>query len=222
MHKGLAVLIGTVLAISTSALAVATKAKPKPKPVPTIQFELATTFAGNPPREMIRRVYIKGSKRRIESAMQKVKMVQLLINDSVVHWQVGQKEAMRFRLAKGRGLPLLPTDLPDFWKNAKKTGSEKLNSKDCDVYSYQPTIPGGPPGVPAFTAPTIKVWVWRERKLAIKTMTEDTGQPARTTEVRKLVVDKPLQDSLFQLPKGVKIKDAPEPPVSSPPPPPAR
>ena len=207
-------LLAGLLALSIVAShAAKPKPKPNPKPPQTLQFELVST-RGNPPRTTVQRVFIKDNLRRVE--LVGLKHVRIFDGEAITEWGIGQKEAMRFPVAKGRGLPILVTDAPGFWKDAKKVGTEELQGRRCDVYDYQPAIPPPPPNMPAPQPPMVRVWVWTEHKLALKTVASRPGQPEGTMEVRKLVVGKPIPDGYFKLPKWVTVKKAPMPPVGAP------
>ena len=215
--------IAAVVALSLSAgaaLAATGKIETAKKPPLTMQFEAVTKhLAATKPFESKQKVFVKGDKRRIEmlpspGAPLSTKSFSITTGKATVWWREGDKTALRTQMPRLRSWLFL-NDRPDLKQRAKKVGSEKLNGMQCDVYLLQPRGPQ-PPGQPGPRGPwgqrsPRKIWIWTKYGLVVKqvTMGQDK-KPLVVSEARNIVVGKPLADSLFQVPKGITVKDAPQ------------
>jgi hypothetical protein len=100
-------------------------------------------------------------------------------------------------------------------KSAKKLGSETVEGKPCDIYAYQSTVTFMDNAVTS----NVKEWIWAKESFPIKNQTNTpkhtmkivfmtTEVPASQSEsvVKDLVLDKPVDESLFTLPAGIKVE----------------
>ena len=224
------VVVAVALSLAMGVASAATSKAPTAKKPPlTMQFEVimkrlgaAQLPAPGQPSEAIEKVYVKGAKRRVEGPSPwprgnaKSRFVSISSGKGAIRWVVGEKQAFRTQSRMGRGW-LFISDRPGWKQMAKKVGSQKLGDMQCDVYLLQPRErtgaprePQGPRGSRAERGPT-KVWIWTKYGLVAKQvlMSKD-NKPLMIREVRKIVVGKSLADSLFQVPKGIMVKDAPQ------------
>jgi len=85
---------------------------------------------------------------------------------------------------------------------AKKTGSDKVNGVDCEVYA----LTDGPA--------TIKRWLRDDNGQLVKNTlaVEQSGQPKvlTTMTIKSLKLGGPIDEALFQAPKGIEFKDVAE------------
>ncbi len=139
------------------------------------------------------KVYVKGEKRRQESAHGGERVVTIIRQDKGVLWNLMPEERMYMEM------PLIPTALDK--AEAKKTskeiaektylGKERVNEYVCEKYTY--TYRGKSEG-------TMTQWVSKELNLPIKTEMKD---PKGTMHIEyKNIKREKLPNSLFEIPKG--------------------
>ncbi len=171
-----------------------------------VSFDQQVSVKGN----LIATVHVqsKGNLMRAESEFHGMKLVLIHNDKGTFSYNVLQKEASKLPKAieKTNLTAQLPRYLEFLEKNhAVKSGTEKVNGVECDIYKY--------------TEPVIRrdarAWIWREKKFPVKI---EVDSPAGITliELKNIQFDPKMNDSDFELPADVKVMELPElvpPPV---------
>jgi outer membrane lipoprotein-sorting protein len=97
--------------------------------------------------------------------------------------------------------PNLTRDLPrfmDFLKanNAQKVGSEKVDNKDCDVYTFMEPM----------VQREAKAWVWKDKQFPVK-IEVPAPEGLTLVELFNIEFDPKIEANAFTLPKEVKVLD---------------
>jgi len=85
-------------------------------------------------------------------------------------------------------------------KKGKKVGTQKILGYPCDIYT----------GSDAKSKATYKVWIMQGATGIPLKATVQSSQGNMSLNVKKLDLKNSPKDSLFQLPKGAKIQEAPQ------------
>ncbi len=168
------------------------------QPTSTISYDQIVTSPSL--GTMTSRVWIKGEKMRIEQTAQGQKMVTLMKEGAMYLYYPSQKMAMKIDISAGAGQggQENPKDMMEYLKSVKTKplGQERIEGKLCDVYQI----------ISSQTGARGKVWVWREKKIPLKSVMT-VGNETITTRYRNIQIGINIPDSLFELPPGTKIMD---------------
>lgn len=181
------------------------------------RFEVVTLEQGQGGQITITsQVWVKGNKVRVEvkhPLMGEMKMIA----DGKNIYQIApaQKQAMKtdqMKATNGREpWQMFVANVDQLREKARKVGSERIEGHMCDIYVRKEAGDGG-------NNASIRAWITRTLKppMPLKvvrtvTMQRPGASLTRTTTVRlrNVKLNVPLADSLFVLPAGLKIVDAP-------------
>lgn len=149
------------------------------------------------------KVQVKDKKIKAEANLGGVVSIMIQNNSGIYNYLPDQNMATRMPLDAQQ--PNFTADLPNYMEylqknNAEKTGAEKVQQYDCDIYEFKdPT-----------TQSQTKVWLWTEKQFPVKMLT-DTPQGAFDIALTNIQLDVPIDDKEFEIPEGVQIT-ALEPP----------
>lgn len=174
------------------------------------------------------KVWISGDKYRMETKDKQNGKTMIMIDDGKQMIMVNSAEKKAFVWgpdAEAMFGSILNSDLvaesARQRKTAKKVGSEVLEGKPCAIYAYKSTLTV----MNNTVSSDVKEWLWTAEQFPIKTvvntpkyqmkimfMTQDVPASETTNVVKDLVLDKPVDESLFSVPAGIKIEtlDMPE------------
>lgn len=166
-------------------------AQSKQQPWPSISYDMVISRDGVP--KTAYKVYLKDNNWRVETIehddQDNTRKVITIIDskkDIMYMYYPEENTAMKMKLDPTKSpAPALPKP------KGKKIGSEKVDSKLCDIYEYTEKDYGI----------KIKIWICREKGLPIKM--EGGGT---TTEYKNYSFT-PIPDSIFILPKGVNVSE---------------
>lgn len=155
------------------------------------------------------KVTYKNELMRAESEFQGMTLILIRNGKGTFTYNPAQKQATRLPKAieKTNLTAQLPHYLDFLEKNqAVKSGSETLEGRECDIYS--------------FTEPVIRrkaqAWIWREKKFPLKIEVESPGGNT-LIELKNIQFDPEVEDSVFELPEDVSVIEMPElPPLPAP------
>lgn len=204
----------TVGAVATpAAAATAGPASSAPTPVPTTKpssgdtssvpvlgkeysFEQVVTVSGQQAQTM--RIATKGNKIRLEIAGGGNQLVMIGNPDQKAAYMMvpGEKQALKIPYDQMEAQMNQVKDPGVLSKDAlsgQLVGSESVDGKACDVYSY--SSPFG----------TSKVWIWKEKGFPLKAEVSGSGQTI-SIQYRNVQVGG-VADSLFELPAGMEVVD---------------
>jgi len=174
------------------------------------------------------KMWISGNKYRMESRDKQNNKTMVMIDDGQVMYMYDPAEKKAFVWGPGVEAmfgSMLNSDLvaesARQRKTARKVGSEVVDGKACDIYAYQSkiTVMKNP------VTSDVKEWLWKAEQFPIKTvvntpkhkmkimiMSMDVPASETTNEIKNLVLDKPVDESLFSLPAGTQVEtmDMPE------------
>jgi outer membrane lipoprotein-sorting protein len=175
------------------------------------------------------KMWISGDKYRMETKDQQNGKRMVMIDDGqgMIMYQPDEKKAFRWgSAAESMFGSIMNSDVvaesARQRKTAKKVGGETVEGKPCDIYTYHSklTVMG------SVVQSEVKEWLWSAEKFTIKTvvntpkhqmkimfMTTDVPASETTTVIKDLVLDKPVDDSLFTVPADVKIEEMQAPPT---------
>ncbi len=162
----------------------------------TATFDQKISVAGNVVATV--KTSLKEKKIRTEATIQNVKNIIIRNDKGIFNYLPDQNFAIKIPELSSQQDPF--DDLSHFMKylernKAKKTGSETLDGKDCDIYEYDN---------PANKS-TTKVWVWKEKEFPIRLETKTGAKPQPTlVEFSNIQFDAKIDDSVFELPSNVK------------------
>lgn len=161
-------------------------------------------------------VWRKGNLERKESEIKGMKLIVFTLKDGIYNYMPGQKMAMKQPLPEVKPQPMeaKPEEkvkVPE----PKKIGEEKCDDKLCEVYEQELTTKDEKTGEE--TKFKTKCWFWKEKKIALKTITTTEGKDEKgkiTTiiieNIYKNIDFKDIPDSVFALPEGTQIMDMPK------------
>jgi hypothetical protein len=167
------------------------------------------------------KVWLSGNKYRMEAKDQKGKL-NVFIQDGTDTFMVvpGEKKALRWgpgadKMFSGILSGDVVAESAKQRKQAKKIGSETLDGKLCAIYAYTSTVTV----MENTVSSDVKEWNWTsevfpiksvvktpKHKMKISFMTMDVPASETVTLIKDLVLDKPIDESLFQVPAGYKIE----------------
>ncbi len=146
-------------------------------------------------------VRMKDDKMRIEQSAQGMRMVMLRNEQGMFNYMPDNGMAMKIPELqfKQQAMPQSDDYLGYLEQlQAKKVGSEKIRSYECDIYLYTDPEDGA----------QVKVWVWTKGPKPFPVQIERAGKDGTLVfEVDKVKFDAPMDDSLFRLPEGVQVMD---------------
>ncbi|HLD49790.1 MAG TPA: hypothetical protein VJC08_01180 [bacterium] len=172
----------------------------------SVSFDQEVSVKGNLIASV--KVQTKDDRMRAESEFHGMKLVLIHNDKGTFTYNVLQKQATQLPKAveKTNLTAQLPRYLEFLEKNhAVKTGTEKIDGRECDIYKY--------------TEPIIKrdarAWIWREKKFPLKIEVDSPGGNT-VIELKNIQFDPKVTDADFELPKDVKVVELPEmPPAGS-------
>jgi len=174
----------------------------------TISFEQEMTSAGNVPK-LLQKIWIKDNKMRMEvinpyDTAQKA--IYITKEDGMYNYI--PKQNLAVKVSNNGEQKDYIRNLKDFLKflkgkDAVKIGNDVINGKSCDIYEYTESA-----NTTSNMDTKFKVWVWREKKFPLKM--EVSSQIESFSMLNKnIVMNKPISDNNFELPKDAKIMVAP-------------
>jgi outer membrane lipoprotein-sorting protein len=170
------------------------------------EYETEMVAKGQPLRKMTQKVWVKGARYRTETTMSKGKEVMISGPDGTIMFSPGSKEAAKMPMRPGAkpaatGSPF--GDITKIKQTMKKVGKEKVGDYTADLYEQTTTMNqrGRPPGQRSnryWISDRLPVPVKMMQKLPVMqvTMTLKSAQP-----------NAPVPDSMFQPPRGMKIRE---------------
>ena len=165
-------------------------------------------------------VYYKDKKLASEGSMKgsdgkKTEMKVITTPKETIIIDVKKKEAMRMGSDSDFNPDKMAHEMYRHRENAKKTGSEKVNGVNCDIYEYTFSFNAG-------AKINFKAKEWREKGsgFTIRSVTvsdpytvsmmgfeKKVGKTTSTTDVLNLKKNTPVEDSKFTVPSGVKVQE---------------
>ena len=174
----------------------------------TVRFDQKISVNGNP--IALVKVQSKADLMKAESEFQGMKLILVHNAKGTFSYSPLQKQAAKLPKAveKTNLTAQLPHYLEFLEKNkAVKTGTETLEGRECDVYTFiEPVI-----------RREAKAWIWREKKFPLKIEVASPGG-ATLIELINIQFDPQMKDADFELPGDVKVIEIPD--TFAPPPPP--
>jgi outer membrane lipoprotein-sorting protein len=164
----------------------------------TATFDQKISQSGNPTPIAVLKIAIKEKKVRVEATPENTFFQN---EKGFFNYFPAQKMALQLPVPPANQNPA--EDLSNFGallKNSKAVlkGSETVGSYACDIYEFQDPR----------TNLVTKAWVWKEKQFPIKMEIQSPRGPI-LMEFTNLKMDEHLDDSLFELPEGVKIQQLP-------------
>jgi outer membrane lipoprotein-sorting protein len=180
-----------------------------------LQYETDLVIANQPPRKMAQKIWFKGEKFRIQNDTPMGSQVTVGGPSGVFVMMPGSKEAMKLPNKKPvkKGVPGLPFGDMARFKNQKKVGTQKIGSYMTNIYEQD--IDVNMPG--AAQKGTTRTWVTDSLPVPVKVVTKMPPNFQTTTVLKSVKLNAPVADSLFELPKGMKIRTQPSAPSGGPP-----
>jgi outer membrane lipoprotein-sorting protein len=162
--------------------------------------------------------WISGRQMRIETLDEGTGETHIIIDDGSQQYLYNPKENSAMvmnEMMKGMYSGLLNSDAfkqgAENRKNAKTIGAEIINGKSCTIKEYENKVMN--------ITSQVKEWVWDAKQFPMKSIVTVPGQtmtmmgqsikmPGSKTEsvVTEVVLDQPVDASLFKLPAGVKVE----------------
>ena len=155
----------------------------------SIQYDEYSELSGLPGAKIQKKVYIKGDKMRAENKVTGV--IEFIIGDKFYQYNPVTNEATFFYISQGKEFT---SNLQRIMKipNKEKIGEEMIEGRLCDVYKY-----ADEKGI------LKKVWIAKDIDLQVK-----IEMGIMREQLKNIIVNPYLDDSLFELPAGAQIKDA--------------
>ncbi len=168
------------------------------------------------------KMWIDGDKYRMESKDPKDGKLMVMIDDGqeMYMYTPAERKAVKWGQAmESMYSGMLSSDLvaesARQRRTAKKIGSEVVDGKPCDIYSYKQTVTFMQNQVTS----EVTEWLWTAEKFPIKTVvktpkyqmkmmfiTTDVPASETTSTIHDLVYDRPTDAALFTLPAGTKVE----------------
>lgn len=204
--------------LALGAATAAPKAPPAPKPPASIvaAYAFKMSASNQPPRSMQQKIWMKGKKFRVEMTLPQGKQLTFGSPSGVYMMMPGMKGAMKLPpevAAQGSPSEALIEGVAKLRKE-KKVGSEKVGKYQTEIYETKAPsrMPGAGPGATA----TTRIWVSKDLPIPVKVVTRMPPHFESVQTLQSVTVNGPIPDSLFQLPKGTQVHQAPPPPKGGP------
>jgi len=133
------------------------------------------------------KVYIKGTKSRIEMDQAGNKSVTLFDGEKAFMYLPAQNMAIMIPVDQVK--QQVP-EVRDYKADCQLLGEESIDGRPCGIYQCSK---GGAP---------VKMWIDKTIDFPLKTVAS-----GMTMSCKNIVVNAPLDDSLFELPAGIKVQD---------------
>jgi outer membrane lipoprotein-sorting protein len=159
--------------------------------IASVQYDMAVTAPGAGP--VISKMWQKKNKTRIEMITSGMTVVYLVDYDAKMAYMYTPAQNMATKVDISTAPSPAPTNIGQY--NPVVIGSESMQDKDCLVVEY--------------TAAEIKTksWIWKARGFPIHI---EAIAPEGTSVIDfKNIAFVDIPDSMFELPAGVQIKEAP-------------
>lgn len=174
------------------------------------------------------RIFISGNKYRMETKDRQSGKTQIMLDDGqdMYMYTPDEKKALKWGPAMETMFgSVMNSDMVSESvrqrKAAKKLGSEAVDGKPCDIFAYTSKLNV----MNNVVTSDVREWVWAKENFPLKSvvktpkyqmkivfMTTDVPASETVNTIRDLVLDKPVDDSLFTLPAGTKIETLENPP----------
>jgi outer membrane lipoprotein-sorting protein len=181
-------------------------------PLRSAQFDVVSMMQGQGGQVTVTsKVWVKGNKARIE--LKHPLMGELdVIADGKYLYQISpsQKQATKTDQAKATGgrdaWQMFVANVEQLRQGARKVGSETLEGYPCDIYARRQSGQG--------ETASLRAWITRSLQppLPLKVVRQVTIQrpnatlsQTQTVRIRRLRLNPAVPDSLFTLPKGVRV-----------------
>jgi outer membrane lipoprotein-sorting protein len=169
-----------------------------------LQYDTELVMANQPPRKMAQKIWFKGQKFRIQNDTPMGNQLTVGGPGGVFVLMPGSKEAMKLpnRMPAKGGVPGLPFGDMARFQHQKKVGSEKVGAYTTSIYEQNIDIkmPG------AAQKGSTRTWVSPTLPVPVKVVTKMPPNFQTTTVLKSVQLNVPVADSLFELPKGTKIR----------------
>lgn len=153
----------------------------------------------------------KGNKFRLESTSPQdyLPYIDIVDGQSFYHFVPVAKEALRNELPKTylSTLDVLQHQTQDILQHATKTGETPVGDINCDTYTL--TLPNGAKATYYLDKDTSFPFVIKQ------VVTDSNTLVTETTSFENIKLDVPVAESMFTLPTGTKIDQAPPPPADN-------
>lgn len=168
------------------------------------------------------KMWLKGNKYRLETKDKKQNKTTVFIDDGkerIVYMPEDKKAIKWSKEMESMYGGLMNSDVvaesARQRANAKKAGTGKVDGKKCTIYTYKSTLTY----MNSKVTSDVKEWVWKKESIPLKSivktpkhkmqmgfMAVDVPASESTTEIKDIVLDKKIKDSLFTVPTGTKIE----------------
>jgi len=185
------------------------------------EYEQTMTLRAGRPLTTDQKIWFKGQSYRQESVSTGSKIVTLGGPQGTFVILPGRPDAMKLSGPTHQttaGIPgLTVLDSASVKRFAKRVGAAKVGKYQADVYEWRNVFQsvGGMKGkkAPARQEITTRYWISRDLPAPVKVTVPNMGPQGGTvvTLLKAARLNPPLPDSLFQLPKGMKVS-SPAPP----------
>ena len=193
-------LLCTIFSLGVTSIATASKST-----VTHYEVKLKSESFGN---MGVRKMWINSNRMRWEGKSDRLPLLLVKNEQGVFLVHPWNKLAGKYSLNSNRANPMAllpgPTGpVKGFLKSmqAKKERKEKVNKTECDVYSYSEPV----------SKRNCKLWIEAKSSKPMKLVLlgKRGKQDTITATYTKYVTGEAVSDSLFQIPKGYKIKPMP-------------
>lgn len=207
MRRGLIMSVAVMVLSAAVVAAFAAGGARKPKGI-GIQYQVSTSVKGGD-EVALTKVWIEGNRQRVEERGH----VIIKVGDTVTRWSEREKEASRIKGVSEyyelSGLAL-PMHSRAFKQRAKTAGEETIGGRLCNVYYWTTPTPPPPPGETTKTPePENRLWLSTKHRIPMKIVRSNLGAGSKTyvSMAKNIEVGINIPDTLFELPKGMKIKE---------------
>jgi outer membrane lipoprotein-sorting protein len=196
---------GRWAAVIAAALVVASgPARSAPAPVAGIyEYEIEMAPKGQPSHKMTQKIWVKGQRIRRETATPQGKQIVINVPDGMIILIPGKNQAMKMPLPPGAAASATSAMFPDLAKvkKMKKVGTEKVGVYMAEIHEQTGTMGGK--GMPQ-TQTTTRFWI--SDRLAVPVKISNKMPTMQMTMTLKSAQPKAaVADSMFTVPKGMKI-----------------
>jgi outer membrane lipoprotein-sorting protein len=183
---------------------------------------IAQTTEGSKTETSETKAWISGNKYRMESKDKQKQQIQVILDDGNNFYMYNPAEKKAFKMGDVKNTmfaSILNSDVvaesARQRKQAKKVGTETIDGKACDILEYRSTL-----NVLNSTVNSdVKEWLWVKEQFPLKSivktpkhqmkiafMSTDVPASETITDVKNLVINVPMDETLFSLPEGTKIE----------------
>jgi len=179
------------------------------------EYEIQIGSNGKPAQKMTTKVWAKGNRYRTETTMPNGKNITIQGPEGRIMMIPGRSEAMKMPMPPGAKAAGGDSPLGDMdkIKKMKKVGTEKVAGNMAAIYEESKTMqrPGAPGAPPTPIVISSRYWITGQSPVPVK-ITNKTPMADVTMTLKSAQPKAAVPDSMFQVPKGVTVRDMKMPP----------